>query len=187
MLQTRGRVTAAEVAAELEISERTARRDLDALGMAGPPRLHPAGPRRRVGAGRRRPHRPERPHAAGGPGPVPGRRPVVGGDARDQGRAAQAGPGAARDVPRGGRGRVGGGGRRPDELGRRPGGRPAAAAARTGAAGGRRSASGAPRLPRATGQRHTASCTRSGSRRRAPPGTWSPTPRPASGRSASTA
>jgi len=37
MLQTRGRITAAEVADELEISERTARRDLDALGMAGLP------------------------------------------------------------------------------------------------------------------------------------------------------
>ena len=37
MLQARGQVTAAEVAAELEISERTARRDLDALGMAGLP------------------------------------------------------------------------------------------------------------------------------------------------------
>src|SRR5882757_3275659 len=37
LLQTRGRVTAAEVALELEVSERTARRDLDALGMAGLP------------------------------------------------------------------------------------------------------------------------------------------------------
>jgi predicted DNA-binding transcriptional regulator YafY len=37
MLQTRGHVTAAEVATELEISERTARRDLDALGVAGLP------------------------------------------------------------------------------------------------------------------------------------------------------
>ena len=37
LLQTRGKVTAAEVADELEISERTARRDLDALGMAGIP------------------------------------------------------------------------------------------------------------------------------------------------------
>lgn len=37
MLQSRGQVTAAEVAAELEISERTARRDLDALGTAGLP------------------------------------------------------------------------------------------------------------------------------------------------------
>jgi predicted DNA-binding transcriptional regulator YafY len=37
LLQARGQVTAAEVAAELEVSERTARRDLDALGMAGVP------------------------------------------------------------------------------------------------------------------------------------------------------
>ncbi|MEP7047354.1 MAG: YafY family protein [Ilumatobacteraceae bacterium] len=37
MLQTKGRVTAAEVATELEISERTARRDLDSLGVAGLP------------------------------------------------------------------------------------------------------------------------------------------------------
>ncbi len=37
MLQTRGQVTAGEVAQELEVSERTARRDLDALGMAGLP------------------------------------------------------------------------------------------------------------------------------------------------------
>jgi predicted DNA-binding transcriptional regulator YafY len=37
LLQTRGQVTAAEVADELEISERTARRDLDALGQAGLP------------------------------------------------------------------------------------------------------------------------------------------------------
>src|SRR5438270_7121923 len=37
MLQQRGQVTAAEVAEELEVSERTARRDLDALGMAGLP------------------------------------------------------------------------------------------------------------------------------------------------------
>jgi predicted DNA-binding transcriptional regulator YafY len=37
MLQRREQVTAAEVAKELEISERTARRDLDALGMAGIP------------------------------------------------------------------------------------------------------------------------------------------------------
>lgn len=36
-LQTRGRVTVAEVAAELEVSERTARRDLQALSTAGIP------------------------------------------------------------------------------------------------------------------------------------------------------
>jgi predicted DNA-binding transcriptional regulator YafY len=34
MLQVRGKVTASEVAAELEVSERTARRDLEALAMA---------------------------------------------------------------------------------------------------------------------------------------------------------
>lgn len=37
LLQRKGRVTATEVAEELEISERTARRDLEALGMAGIP------------------------------------------------------------------------------------------------------------------------------------------------------
>nr|WP_205808192.1 WYL domain-containing protein [Micromonospora sp. HNM0581] len=37
LLQHRGQVTAPEVARELEISERTARRDLDALGTAGVP------------------------------------------------------------------------------------------------------------------------------------------------------
>ena len=37
LLQARGRVTAADVAIELEISERTARRDLDALAVAGVP------------------------------------------------------------------------------------------------------------------------------------------------------
>ncbi|MFC8527552.1 helix-turn-helix transcriptional regulator [Nocardia sp. NPDC057227] len=37
LMQTRGRVTAAEIAAELEISVATARRDLEALGRAGVP------------------------------------------------------------------------------------------------------------------------------------------------------
>lgn len=37
LVQARGRVTASEVAEELEISQRTARRDLDALAMAGVP------------------------------------------------------------------------------------------------------------------------------------------------------
>ncbi len=37
LLQARGQVTASEVADELEVSERTARRDLDALGVAGLP------------------------------------------------------------------------------------------------------------------------------------------------------
>src|SRR5436305_12318185 len=37
LLQARGQITASEVAEELEVSERTARRDLEALGMAGLP------------------------------------------------------------------------------------------------------------------------------------------------------
>jgi predicted DNA-binding transcriptional regulator YafY len=37
LLQTRGRITVAEVARELEVSSRTARRDLEALGTAGVP------------------------------------------------------------------------------------------------------------------------------------------------------
>jgi predicted DNA-binding transcriptional regulator YafY len=43
LLQTRGRVTAAQVAGELEVSERTARRDLEALGLAGVPVYSSAG------------------------------------------------------------------------------------------------------------------------------------------------
>ncbi|HEX6331318.1 MAG TPA: WYL domain-containing protein [Actinomycetota bacterium] len=43
ILQARGRVTAAEIADELEISERTARRDLEALAMAGIPVYSQAG------------------------------------------------------------------------------------------------------------------------------------------------
>jgi predicted DNA-binding transcriptional regulator YafY len=43
ILQARGRVTAAELAVELEVSERTARRDLEALAMAGIPVYSQAG------------------------------------------------------------------------------------------------------------------------------------------------
>ena len=43
VLQARGRVTAAEVAEELEVSVRTARRDLEALAMAGIPVYSQAG------------------------------------------------------------------------------------------------------------------------------------------------
>jgi predicted DNA-binding transcriptional regulator YafY len=43
ILQARGRVTVAELAAELEISERTARRDLEALSVAGIPVYSQAG------------------------------------------------------------------------------------------------------------------------------------------------
>src|SRR5207253_9623149 len=44
LLQTRKRVTAAELAAELEVSERTARRDLEALSTAGVPVYAQPGP-----------------------------------------------------------------------------------------------------------------------------------------------
>ncbi|MEX2394135.1 MAG: WYL domain-containing protein [Actinomycetota bacterium] len=43
VLQARGRVTAAELATELEVSERTARRDLEALAMSGVPVYSQAG------------------------------------------------------------------------------------------------------------------------------------------------
>jgi predicted DNA-binding transcriptional regulator YafY len=43
ILQARGRVTAGELADELEVSERTARRDLEALSMAGVPVYSQAG------------------------------------------------------------------------------------------------------------------------------------------------
>lgn len=43
LLQTRGRITAAELAQELEVSERTARRDLEALSVAGIPVYAQAG------------------------------------------------------------------------------------------------------------------------------------------------
>lgn len=43
VLQARGRVTAAELAEELEVSERTARRDLEALATAGVPVYSQAG------------------------------------------------------------------------------------------------------------------------------------------------
>lgn len=43
LLQQRGQVTARDVADELEVSERTARRDLEALGMAGIPVYSRAG------------------------------------------------------------------------------------------------------------------------------------------------
>ena len=43
LLQARGRITAAELANELEVSERTARRDLEALAMSGVPLYSTAG------------------------------------------------------------------------------------------------------------------------------------------------
>lgn len=43
VMQTRGRITAAELAEELEVSERTARRDLEALAISGVPIYSQAG------------------------------------------------------------------------------------------------------------------------------------------------
>ena len=43
VLQARGGITASELAAELEVSERTARRDLEALAMSGVPIYSQAG------------------------------------------------------------------------------------------------------------------------------------------------
>ena len=74
VLQAKGRVTAAELAEELEVSERTARRDLEGLALAGHPRLLPARAGRRLGAGRRGPDRPERADRRRGPRPLPDRR-----------------------------------------------------------------------------------------------------------------
>src|SRR5712691_11301372 len=44
LLQTRGRMTARELAEQLEVSERTIYRDIDALGMAGIPVYTERGP-----------------------------------------------------------------------------------------------------------------------------------------------
>ena len=74
VLQARGRVTAGQLAEELEVSERTARRDLEGLAMAGSPGVLPARPWRRLGADRRGPDRPQRPDGRRGPGPLPHRR-----------------------------------------------------------------------------------------------------------------
>ena len=81
VLQARGRITAAELAEELEMSVATARRDLEALAMAGIPVYSQPGRNGGVVAARRRPHRPQRPHRGRGAHAVPGGRTVLGGDA----------------------------------------------------------------------------------------------------------
>ncbi len=156
-----GRVTAAELADELEISERTARRDLEALGARGHPRLFPGGAGRRVVAGGRRAHRPERLDRRRGSHAVPRRRAVGFRDPADQGRAPQARSRAPGAVPSGGR--VGGRGRGagPHELG--PNERAASRAPRRPAASRRGRRAGATCAMRvATGPRPSAWCTRSG-------------------------
>ena len=60
LLQSRKRVTAADVAAELEVSVRTARRDLEALSAAGIPVFPQPGRGGGWELGRWRAHRPVR-------------------------------------------------------------------------------------------------------------------------------
>ena len=107
LMQARGRVTAAELADELEVSVATARRDLEALSTAGVP-VYPqpgrGGGWSLVGGART--------DLSGltadrGPGAVPPRRPGGGRRPGGQVGAAQAGAGPARHVPgrRRGRGR----------------------------------------------------------------------------------
>ena len=127
------------------------------VGEDGPPRPRgavdggdsrvPAGrPQRRLAAARRIAHRPEWAHPDRGPDPVHGRRPGVDGDARGQGRVAQARAGAPGDVP--GRRRAGGVVRRARR--RVVGGRADEAAGVPGAAAAsrRRRRAGEPRLRR---------------------------------------
>ena len=147
LMQARGRVTAAEVAAELEVSVATARRDLEALSTAGIP-VYP------------------QPGRGGGWSLVGGARTDLTGLTSSEAQAlfllvglvvrpvrrrdlrpAQAGPRAAGDVPRGGRGRRSRGGRGPGRVGVR---RAVPTAVGRGAAGcGRPAAAGDARLRRA--------------------------------------
>ena len=123
LMQARGRVTAAEVAAELEVSVATARRDLEALSTAGIP-VYPqpgrGGGWSLVGGARTDLTGLT---VVGGAGAVPAGRVVVRPVRRRDLRAAQAGPRAAGDVPRGGRGRRTRGAGGPGRVGRRRHGR----------------------------------------------------------------
>ncbi len=116
LLQARTQVTAAEVAAELEISERTARRDLDALSMAGVPVYSKQGRNggwQLVGGAKT--------DLSGLTAAEARALFLVAGTASStpevEGRAAQARAGVAGAVPHGRRGRVERSGDRPDVLG----------------------------------------------------------------------
>ena len=100
LLQTRGGLTAAELARELEVSVRTIHRDVEALGRGGDPDLRRARPARRHPAHRRVPHPPHGDDLRRGRRAVPLGAPGAGGGARPgDGRrvvTAQGARGAAR-------------------------------------------------------------------------------------------
>ena len=99
ILQARGRISAPALAAELEVSVKTARRDLEALVDRGRAGLRTAGAERGLVAARRRPDGPDRADRGRGTDAVPAGRTVGSDRARGEDRAAQARPGAAGAVP----------------------------------------------------------------------------------------
>ncbi len=102
ILQARGRVSAGELAAELEVSVKTAPTRPRGAGDRRRAGLRAAGPERRLVAARRGTDRPLRPDRRRGPDAVPPGRTVGPGRTGGEGRPAQARPRAPRAVPGGG-------------------------------------------------------------------------------------